>query len=186
MGRFAANPHGWDQPTPRAPANGLGVAGFVVSLVGLFLCPFVALVGMVMSFIAMFREPRGFAIAGFVIGLVGSLLLLVLAVVFGVVFLIAGAAFAAHGLGGVDATFEMIEIGDRTEVHRRETGDLPASLDELSGLAPDELIDPWGNRYRYERSADGASFTLQSTGRDGQPDTNDDLLLNHAWLTESP
>jgi hypothetical protein len=66
-------------PVPRylpAPAsNDLGLAGFIVSLLGLvlsggLLCP----VGLVLSAMALRREPRGFAVAGFVIGLVGTLM----------------------------------------------------------------------------------------------------------------
>ncbi len=61
------------QPRPAA-SNGLGVAGFVVSLVGLVTCLWIICpIGLILSFIAMFRRPRGMAIAGFIIGLLGSL-----------------------------------------------------------------------------------------------------------------
>lgn len=33
----------------------------------------------------------------------------------------------------------------------------------------DELMDPWGNRYRFEDGTDGRDFDIVSFGRDGQP-----------------
>lgn len=54
-------------------SNGLGVAGFVISLIGLLLCGgFLCPLGLLLSFIAMFKEPRGMAVAGFLIGLLGT------------------------------------------------------------------------------------------------------------------
>lgn len=55
--------------------NGLGTAGFVLSLVGLCFCwifPVYAILtflGFLFSFIGIFRAPRGLAIAGLVISL---------------------------------------------------------------------------------------------------------------------
>lgn len=54
----------------------MGTAGFVLSIVGLFLrwIPFVGwliwLLGAVFSFIGLFKTPRGLAIAGVIISLV--------------------------------------------------------------------------------------------------------------------
>jgi len=58
----------------QADTNGLGMASFIISLVGLFSAGTLSLVGMVMGAIAMRREPKGLAIAGFVIGLIGCLM----------------------------------------------------------------------------------------------------------------
>ncbi len=64
--------------------NGLGIAGFVLALLGL-ICSWVPVLGWIMwflgllfSFIAVFKAPRGFAIAGLCISLLGLILLLVL------------------------------------------------------------------------------------------------------------
>ena len=53
--------------------NGLGIAGFVISLVGVagtggLLCP----VGLIVSLIALGKQPRGFAVAGIVLGALGT------------------------------------------------------------------------------------------------------------------
>lgn len=73
---------------PTSHTNGLGVAGFVLALIALFLgwIPFLGwviwLLGLILSACGMFRKPKGLAIAGLVISLIGVILLLV---VFGAV-----------------------------------------------------------------------------------------------------
>lgn len=58
------------------PVNGLGIAGFVLSLVGIifFWLPFfdaiVSLIGLVLSGFGMKKKPNGLAIAGLVIGII--------------------------------------------------------------------------------------------------------------------
>lgn len=70
------------QERPRA--NGLGIAGFVMSLITLFLgwIPFFGwiswAVSLVLSFIGMFIKPRGMAVAGFVLSIVGLIFILFL------------------------------------------------------------------------------------------------------------
>ena len=62
------------QYAPVKQTNGLGIAGFVVSLVALVLCwiPWVngvlALTGVILSAIALRKKPKGLAIAGLIIG----------------------------------------------------------------------------------------------------------------------
>lgn len=66
-----ADPRFAFQPTP---TNSLGTAGFIISLIGLVLSMgLLSPVGMFISFVAMFREPRGLAVAGFILGVIGSL-----------------------------------------------------------------------------------------------------------------
>ena len=55
-------------PGPRRSMNGLGIAGFIVSVVGVFTLGCLSPVGVLLSLIAAFRRPRGFASAGVVIG----------------------------------------------------------------------------------------------------------------------
>ncbi|MFA8434087.1 MAG: hypothetical protein ACEPOZ_06180 [Marinifilaceae bacterium] len=64
-------------------SNGTGTAGFVLALIALFLgwVPFLGWVvwvlGLILSFIGVFKNPKGMAIAGLVISLIGIILLLV-------------------------------------------------------------------------------------------------------------
>lgn len=63
--------------------NGIGTAGFVLALIALFLgwIPIVGwiiwLLGLVLSFIGLFRSPRGLSIIGLILSLVGIILLIV-------------------------------------------------------------------------------------------------------------
>lgn len=64
-------------------SNGLGTAGFVLALISLFLgwIPVFGwimwVLGLIFSFIGIFKSPRGLSIAGLVISLIGFILLLV-------------------------------------------------------------------------------------------------------------
>jgi hypothetical protein len=74
--------------------NGVGTAGFVLAIIAVFLgwVPvlgwIVWLLGLILSFVGIFKEPKGLSIAGLVISLIGIILLLT---VFGA--LLGGAAF---------------------------------------------------------------------------------------------
>jgi len=74
-------------------SNGTGTAGFVLAIIALFLgwVPvlgwIVWILGLILSFVGIFKKPKGMAIAGLVISLIGIILLLV-------VFAGIGAAFA--------------------------------------------------------------------------------------------
>lgn len=83
--------------TPVRRGNGMGVAGFVFSLLTLFLCwvPYVAavfwLLALIFSIVGVCRRPRGLAIAGLVITVIDLALLL---------FVIAAVASVASGVFG--------------------------------------------------------------------------------------
>lgn len=63
-------------------SNGVGTAGFVISLISLFLgwIPIIGWLmwttGLILSFIGVFKSPRGLAITGLFISLLGIILLL--------------------------------------------------------------------------------------------------------------
>lgn len=63
-------------------SNGLGTAGFVLALIGLFLSwvPvlgwIVWLLGLIFSFVGVFKTPKGLAITGLVISLIGLFILI--------------------------------------------------------------------------------------------------------------
>lgn len=69
-----------NQQAPKS--NGIGTAGFVLALIGLILCwiPILDwilwLLGVIFSFIGVFRAPRGLAIAGLVISFIGIIILI--------------------------------------------------------------------------------------------------------------
>lgn len=69
-------------------SNGIGTAGFILALIGLFLgwVPVLGwviwLLGLIFSFIGIFKSPKGLAIAGLIVSLIGFILLFA---VFGVI-----------------------------------------------------------------------------------------------------
>lgn len=56
----------------QAQANDIGVAGFVLSLIGFLTCGCLSPLGLILSVAGLSREPRGLAIAGTVLGGLGS------------------------------------------------------------------------------------------------------------------
>lgn len=167
--------------TPSRPAtgvNGLGLAGFIVSLVGLATGGCLSPVGFVLSLIAVFREPRGFAIAGLVIGalgLVGVGLALLLVGVMGI-----AAVMALLALGGAAGGFSTLQdaraIWPQIAETIRQDAELPASLEAMGSLPTETLTDHWGTPYVYERQdPKAASFT--SAGADKALGTGDDLVV---------
>src|SRR5690606_10490150 len=98
-------------PRPPADSNGMGVAGFLISLVGMCSGGVLSPIGLILSLIAVGREPRGFAIAGIVLGALGSCgfivtLLFVPVVIIGVL-LAAGAGAMALAVAGVFGSPEL-------------------------------------------------------------------------------
>ena len=58
---------------PMKEGNGLGVAGFFIAAIGLLIpTGIIALLGLLISLVALGKSPRGFAGMGVLIGLVGS------------------------------------------------------------------------------------------------------------------
>jgi len=61
--------------------NGIGTAGFIMSLIAIFLgwIPIIGwiiwILGLVLSFAGIFKRPKGMAIAGLVISLIGIIML---------------------------------------------------------------------------------------------------------------
>lgn len=70
------------QQTPVAKSNGLGTAGFVLALLGMIFCwvpglgVILWLLGLILSFCAIFKQPRGLAIAGLVISFIDLIILI--------------------------------------------------------------------------------------------------------------
>lgn len=70
--------------------DGMAIAGFVLSLVGIISCGFLSPIGLILSWISLSRKSSGLATAGLVLGILGSLWVIV-ALVFGLFAVILGA-----------------------------------------------------------------------------------------------
>lgn len=166
----------------KTSTNALGVVGFIFSLIGLFFgwcfwpVALISLLGAFLSFIGMFREPRGLAIAGFIIGLLGSVVLAILIAVIGVLGV--GAAGVASALpmvkGATDAGFIQTAIVE----HEAANNEFPTTLDDITTLDAKFKVDYWDNPYRFTMDKVNGTFTLKSDGEDGLRGTDDDLALN--------
>jgi len=179
--------HAAAPPPTTSESNGVGLAGFIVSLVGLVSCGVLSPIGLILSFIGLFRQPKGFAIAGFVLGLLGSAWILVFVFVLG----LAGFAMVL-GAVGFQGQAELIrdglELGPAAERYYQSQGTLPASASELPNLDEERYRDNWGNEYRLEADEQTGEIRIISNGPDGQPDTNDDLegVFGEVNLDASP
>ena len=158
---------------PVAPQqqNGLGLTGFIISLVGLFLCGIPSLIGLVVSTLALKKQPKGLAVAGLILGLLGIIELVAFAFLTYSTYQITKNVGATLQILNVEMQLksEAIEIGAQWE----STGVIP-TLDEGTELIGDES-DLFGNPIEYE--TDGASFSLRSAGPDGLSQTEDDIVV---------
>ncbi|RMH29777.1 MAG: hypothetical protein D6693_01475, partial [Planctomycetota bacterium] len=167
-----------DLPGP-PESNGLGLAGFIVSLVGLCSGGMLSPVGMILSFVAMFRPPRGFAIAGFVIGLIGSLWIVLAVTVVGFAVLVAIASGLIAGAGPLETTLDAFEVRKALRDYAdANAGAWPADASALPGLDADDLQDHWGRPYRIELDEGAGKVRLFSDGPDGQAGTDDDITIS--------
>lgn len=187
---------------PPVDSNGLGIAGFVISLVGLCSGGVLSPIGLIISLIAVGRPPRGFAIAGIILGALGScgILLTLLIFPFVLVALLAAAGAtagavalaAALGIPEFQAQLEMGLLSNAVAEYERQEGQLPTTLGDLERAGYldqyDEqdfkvLVDHWGNPYEYEvvepdpADPDAPRFRLYSRGEDGQAGTQDDIVF---------
>jgi hypothetical protein len=171
---------------PVRESNGLGVAGFFIALIGLFIpTGIVALLGLLISLVALGRQPRGFAAMGVIIGLFGTVIWLVITglvllggLAAGVIAVIAVAAmFVITQPEILEVTSDMFNVTIAAVEYQDEHGKLPEDLGAL-GLSISTLTDPWGNPYRYRLVDHDPGFDVMSNGGDGAPGTSDDVALS--------
>ncbi|MDY7109576.1 MAG: hypothetical protein SYC29_13160 [Planctomycetota bacterium] len=170
-------------PVPQT--NGLGVFGFFVALIGLFIpTGIVSLLGLVLSLAAIGRAPRGFATMGVVLGLLGTVFWLVI-MLFAVALGLVGLVIAGIGVGVcfmlvnpevVETTTDMINVAIAAEDYKKHHNGLPESIDELD-LSVAVLTDPWGGRYKFVLADVEHGFDVISGGPDGEFKTDDDVTL---------
>jgi hypothetical protein len=148
-------------------SNGLGIAGFVVSLIAFLTCGLLSPVGMLLSFMALFKRPRGFAVAGFVLGTLGTLFM-------------AGALLAmVTAFGGVEGARKMIgnvvallQADQKIKEYEKQNHALPD--DETGQALVQGFADGNGMPVRYHLVKPD-KYELRSAGPDQEFDTPDDL-----------
>jgi len=185
---MTANAAQGTQPAAPSPSeNGLGIAGFALSLIGLLSCGLLSPLGLIFSFTGMFRRPRGLAIAGLILSLVGCLWVVTLVAALGTSHF---ASFFAPLPTDLMMTQEAITRAEvRIEEFRAKHNALP---DEKVG---EDLIagcrDRWNRWLRYERVGRD-DFEIRSAGPDGRFDTPDDITPGppggpgRSWPKQTP
>lgn len=163
--------------TIQSPQNGVGLAGFILSLVGLLSCGLLSPIGLILSFVGMFKNPKGFAITGLILGILGSLWIVVVVVFIGVagVMAAAGIAAASQHMPTIATEISMSMVSNEIDSYHRQHNALP---DDTAGAAllqqPGTRKDHWGNSFDYRRLASDR-FELISAGPDGNFGTPDDI-----------
>ena len=185
----AAAPYYPQQPYVMVPVrerNGLGMVGFLIAFVGLFIpTGIVALLGLLISLVALGRSPRVFAGLGVITGLLGTVVWLVLTIVAIFGMLIAGAVMVVFGTGAfiltqpeiIEVTSDMLNTTMVVVEYEKEHDGLPENIDGL-GLGVTTMTDPWGNAYQYTLVDAEPGFDIVSSGSDGEFDTDDDMALS--------
>lgn len=169
--------------------NSLGVAGFVISIVGLCVGGLLSPVGLVLSLVALGKQPRGFAVAGVIIGAIGSCGIIIAIIALPVALALAFGIAAAVGLTALagpqaESYVEMFVIATNVEEHAQQSaGTLPATIAEgAPKLNASQITDPWNHPYQYELTQNGQAFRLYSMGPDGVAKTPDDV--RYTWRVE--
>ncbi len=158
------------RPPPAPSGNGLGIAGFIVSIVGMVLCMgAICPIGAILSFFAVFKKPRGFALAGLIIGVLGTVLWAVLWVL---LVMSMNSAWNST-LANFNIYAAQIEIDN----YYYDNNTLPddATGSQLVGIHSDS----WGSPYRYRR-IDAQNYEIISDGADAIPGTGDDIVQSYS------
>jgi hypothetical protein len=169
---------------PPARSNGLGIAGFVVSLVGLISCGALSPVGLLLSFIAVFKRPRGFALAGLILGVIGCIWAII-ALVFGLFALVLGGLGIAKVAPMVQTEIRMVQVAEVVAAHKGADGSVPTDLSTLTELSSEDRKDAWGHLLRVVPKAAG-EFDIVSDGPDGIAGTSDDLKSSTISESDRP
>lgn len=158
-------------PMPPSETNGLGIAGFIVSLIGILTCGILSIIGLGLSLVALRKNPKVFAIIGVVLGVIGLLELAIMAVATYNTMQAVRSVQAAmtEGFSRSSAQEYANDIAEQWKLSEQ----LP-SQEEGQKLIEGEA-DIYGNEFRYE--TDGSSFSIRAAGEDQSFDTEDDIVV---------
>lgn len=169
------------------PSNGLGVAGFVTSLIGLMSCGILSPIALLLSFLALFKRPRGFAVAGTIISVIGTIALVLVGASF--VLAMIGVKKGAEALGAQLTTMSAAtDAATLIEEHRKTNENYPTQ--EVGNQLISGKLDGWNTQLVYETGATG--YQIRSAGPDTILNTQDDVTYDGVELkrfdfnTENP
>jgi hypothetical protein len=168
----------WSHPHDAPRENTIGLAGFIVSILGLvFTCGLLSPIGLLISLAGLLSRPRGYAVAGVITGLLGSMWIVLLAGAFWVMGAVAMTAQpmieqTLIGIGEMATTVNNMSLAkEQIEKFRVENERLPDGIEGNKLIA--EFKDSQGTSLRYDVTEGG--YLIRSAGNDGEFETEDDL-----------
>jgi hypothetical protein len=156
---------------PKPPKNGIGTAGFVFSILGIFTGGLLSPIGLLFSFFGLFKRPRSLAASGFVLSLLG------VGFVSSMVAMpvIMHRQQMAHRQYQAQAQVAQRQIAEVIQQIESRPESESQSLDGYEGNAITvQHLDPWGTELRFDERQDG--YAVRSAGPDQRFDTRDDLV----------
>jgi hypothetical protein len=160
-------------------SNLLGIWGFILSLLALFLtCGVLSPLALLVSLFGLLWRPRGFAVAGTV---VSGLATLVLAVAVGTWWSAAAEVRADYEKGvQTEETHHAITRAHQAiaEYRNEHEGQLPGPVEGNKRVLV--FSDGWQTELRYDRGDDSESYTIRSAGPDKEFDTPDDIVQSNS------
>ena len=173
-------PADWTAPAiePR-PHNRLAVIGFTLSMLGFVTCGISGMAGAIISAAALRQKPRAFAIAGVVVGLLQLCILTPLMLG----LLLPALAKARESARETKVELDLMRYQLAIE-SMRSSGIVPSDPESIrlrAGAPPDEALpvtDPWGNPWRVSTDPESGHARIESAGRDGLFDTDDDIAAS--------
>jgi len=159
------------QQLPPKKENAVGLTGFIISLMGLFLCGIPSLMGLGISAVGLKKEPRGLAIAGVILGLIGLIEL-----VFVGVMVYHGVRLAQSEISEMNAMIAEVQLDEAAVDVGEKWNELERIPTQEEG---DEMMigrnDMMDNSLVYQ--TDGSSFSIRAAGEDGILETEDGLVV---------
>jgi len=151
--------------------NGMGMAGFITSIAGIFLCGIPAVIGLPLSLMGLTKNPKGFAIAGTIISLIGLVELVLFCL-----FLYSTYQFAQNAktvFSNAITSTELHECAENIAKEWERSGDVPSQAEGQ------KIVDrlPSFNSQDNIYETDGNSFSIRNIGIDGEAFTEDDLVI---------
>ena len=170
-------PADWTAPSIEPPQrNRLAVIGFTLSMLGFVTCGIAGMAGAIISAAALRQKPRTLAIAGVIVGLLQLCILTPLTLG----LLLPALAKARENARAIKVELDLMRYQMAIE-SMRSGGVVPSDPESIrmrSGAPADEALpatDPWGNAWRVKVDPATGHARIESAGRDGIFDNDDDV-----------
>ena len=163
-----------------APTNGLGIAGFIVSLVGFLSCGLLSPIGFLLSLVGLTKQPRGFAIAGALIGAIGTLWLFL----FGFAMIVAFLGFSSAARQIQQEVQKELDQEKLQQEFERQKAEMEAEFQRQAAQGDDQQpndTDPSDQDSSSEKRDAGSNSSSDGSSRELVPEPD-----GMSWQTHPP